>query len=170
MPEPDDVRQLQVQLRLANKHASEADAQLAETTAMLHESMARELHANARAARSHAESGSARAAVAEVRQMWTRWFEHAHDGLTFKEAMSGIAVGLQHVLGIADEEDAANGDGAWHTVWLEGNWRWLTTRMTTGQRETAADAVARFDVRLRADDHDSDSGEPEDLRWWRDDR
>ena len=55
-------------------------------------------------------------------------------------------------------------DSAWCAVWLHGNWRWLTQKMTTEEREAAADAVDR--CRMRA--------EPEEdvepiSRWWRDD-
>lgn len=60
------------------------------------------------------------------------------------------------------------GDGAWHTVWLEGKWRWITSRMTTPQREHAADAAARYNRYLAEYDGDPDRSEPEGLRWWRD--
>jgi hypothetical protein len=56
-------------------------------------------------------------------------------------------------------------DEAWGSVWLHGNWRYLTSRMTTPEREHAADAVARW----CAQDPD-DPSEPTGLRWWRDDR
>lgn len=59
------------------------------------------------------------------------------------------------------------GDGAWHTVWLEGGWRWITSRMTTPQREHAADAAARYNRYLAEYDGDPDRSEPEGLRWWR---
>jgi hypothetical protein len=41
--------------------------------------------------------------------------------------------------------------------------------MTTAERETAADAVARWSADLNAGDPDIEV-EPEGLRWWRDDR
>lgn len=62
------------------------------------------------------------------------------------------------------------GDGAWHSVWLHGDWRWLTRNMTTEQREHAADAVARYSAYLAQQDNEPGRGEPEDLRWWRDDQ
>lgn len=61
-------------------------------------------------------------------------------------------------------------NGAWHTVWLEGKWRWITSRMTTPQREYAADRVAAYDWYLAHCDKELGRAEPEDLRWWRDDR
>lgn len=50
-------------------------------------------------------------------------------------------------------------DGAMHTVWLEGNWEWVTKKMTAEQREAA---VLCYHDRIDAD-------EPLDssvLRWW----
>jgi hypothetical protein len=61
-------------------------------------------------------------------------------------------------------------DGAWGTVWLHGKWRYLTSQMTTAEREHAADAVARWSAMLAAEDNDPDRSEPEGLRWWREDR
>lgn len=57
-------------------------------------------------------------------------------------------------------------NGAWHTVWLEGSWRWVTSRMTTEQREYAADRVAAYSKVLDACDG-LQREEPEGLRWWR---
>lgn len=56
--------------------------------------------------------------------------------------------------------------GALHSVWLHGDWRWLTRNMTTEQREAAADAVERHSATL---DHYGQPGDdmPLDLRWWR---
>jgi hypothetical protein len=60
-------------------------------------------------------------------------------------------------------EDSGTSDAAWHSVWLHGNWRYLTSQMTTPERERAADAVHRHDRKENPD-------EPElsDLRWWMD--
>lgn len=58
-------------------------------------------------------------------------------------------------------------NGAWHTVWLEGKWRWITSRMTTPQREYAADCVAAYSRHLAAWDAEPERDEPEGLRWWR---
>ena len=67
----------------------------------------------------------------------------------------------------AREADSAE-NGAWFTVWLEsGKWRWTTSKMTTEQREYAADRVAAYSRYLAECDNDPDRGEPEGLRWWR---
>lgn len=59
-------------------------------------------------------------------------------------------------------------NGAWHTVWLEsGKWRWTTSKMTTEQREYAADCVAAYSRHLAAVDGDLEREEPGGLRWWR---
>ena len=62
---------------------------------------------------------------------------------------------------------AEYGDGAWGSVWLHGNWRYLTEQMTTEEREHAADAVARWDQGLADVDGEQGRPEPEGLRWWR---
>jgi hypothetical protein len=46
-------------------------------------------------------------------------------------------------------------DGACHSVWLHGKWRWLTRKMTTAEKEAFADAVERFSASL--DDEGSTS-------------
>lgn len=61
-------------------------------------------------------------------------------------------------------------NGAWHTVWLESKWQWITSRMTTPQREYAADCVAAYSRYLASCDGELEREEPEGLRWWRDDR
>lgn len=56
-------------------------------------------------------------------------------------------------------------DGAMHSGKLHSNWRWLTSQMSTGQREAAADAVDRYSAALNGlerSDLDQDA-----LRWWR---
>jgi muconolactone delta-isomerase len=72
-------------------------------------------------------------------------------------------------------EQDATGDtvenGAWHTVWLEsGKWRWVTSKMTTEQREYAADCVAAYSRYLATVDGDLKREEPSGLRWWREGR
>jgi hypothetical protein len=53
-------------------------------------------------------------------------------------------------------------------VWLEsGKWRWTTQKMTTPQREYAADCVAAYSRYLATEDGDLERAEPEGLRWWR---
>jgi hypothetical protein len=68
--------------------------------------------------------------------------------------------------GARHPDDTAE-NGAWGTVWLEGNWRWLTSRMTTAQREYAADRVAAWSRVLAAADGEQGRPEPDGLRWWR---
>lgn len=62
--------------------------------------------------------------------------------------------------------DAVDLDEAMCSVWLHGDWRWLTRNMTTPQREAAADAVTRRTAAM-----DVEEGEPvherAGLRWWR---
>ncbi|MFE1383505.1 hypothetical protein ACFW6S_31620 [Streptomyces sp. NPDC058740] len=59
-------------------------------------------------------------------------------------------------------------NGAWFTVWLEGGWKWVTSRMTTEQREYAADRVAAYSAYLAAVDGEPERGVLAGLRWWRD--
>lgn len=57
-------------------------------------------------------------------------------------------------------------EAAMHSVWLHGKWSWLTQKMTTEEREAAADAVQRYSDKLAADS--GETWEPIDsLRWWR---
>lgn len=161
----DETTRLRAELRLARQHAHTADAERAETEARLLEARARQLRAEARAARTHAETTGLRQAIDDVRRLCTMTIEasvrvhaveQAHDTLTLIDAA-------------LNGDKPSPGDGAWHTVWLEGKWRWITSRMTTPEREHAADAVARHNAVLAAADNDPDRGEPTDLRWWRDD-
>lgn len=59
-------------------------------------------------------------------------------------------------------------DSAWGTVYLHSNWRYITSQMTTPERERAADAVERWNVSLNADDPYIDDMDQTELRWWRD--
>lgn len=60
-------------------------------------------------------------------------------------------------------------ESAMHSVWLHGNWRWLTQKMTTEEREAAAAAVQRYNDNLH-DEPESDVPPPHrSLRWWADD-
>jgi hypothetical protein len=54
-------------------------------------------------------------------------------------------------------------DGAMHSVWLHGNWRWLTQNMTTPEKEAAWAAVQRYSAALAPDE------EPlsDEWAWWR---
>lgn len=59
-------------------------------------------------------------------------------------------------------------NSAWHTVWLEGRWQWVTSKMTDEQREYAADCVSGYSCYLSQFSADpGEWAEPEDLRWWR---
>lgn len=64
-------------------------------------------------------------------------------------------------------EPPSIGDSAWHSVWLHGDWYWLTKNMTTEQREHAADAVARYHRQPALQAGVSDHVEPDGMRWWR---
>lgn len=57
---------------------------------------------------------------------------------------------------------ASDLDGACHSVWLHGKWRWLTSQMTTPEKEAFADAVDRAGDVLA----DGEDRLPVD-RWWR---
>lgn len=82
----------------------------------------------------------------------------------------GIADGLDqartiHAQVIADHRaGAVETDplaSAMHSVWLHGDWRWLTKNMTAEEREASAAAVQAYSDRLH------DDNEPlTDLRWW----
>jgi hypothetical protein len=64
----------------------------------------------------------------------------------------------------AGHTQAASLDSAMGSVWLHGNWRWLTENMTTPEKEAAADAVDRHGATWPPEDR----GFPVE-RWWRDD-
>jgi hypothetical protein len=57
-------------------------------------------------------------------------------------------------------------DEAMWTVRLEGNWRWVTQKMTTPAREAAVEAVLRYDRWFKADDSDEHLLTRESLVWW----
>jgi hypothetical protein len=52
------------------------------------------------------------------------------------------------------------------SIYLHGNWRWLTRNMTTPQKEAAADAVERHGLKHH-NEPDEPWTAPEHLRWWR---
>ncbi len=52
-------------------------------------------------------------------------------------------------------------------VWLHGNWRFLTSKMTTPTKEAAADAVVRYCEKLDPEWEKEDTVDNVDLRWWR---
>lgn len=73
---------------------------------------------------------------------------------------------LERILTATRADQPTPLEAAMHSVWLHGNWRWLTRNMTTEQREAAADAVQRYSDHLASQDDDM-TGPVADLRWWR---
>jgi hypothetical protein len=108
---------------------------------------------------------NAQAAVAEVRRLCDLTITSSVRVDAVAQARDTVAIIDSCMAG-----ETVPGDAAWGTVWLHGNWRYLTSKMTTAERETAADAVSRWSAALHADDPDIELGEPDGLRWWRDDR
>lgn len=159
----DELARLKAQLRLAQQHAHRTDAERAETEARLHTEQAARLRAEARTARTHAEAVTAQAALAEVRRLCDLTISDSVRFEAVQQARDTLAA-VDSITG----PDPLPGDGAWGSVWLHGNWQWLTKNMTTPERELAADAVARWSAALNAEDSDLDAEEPEGLRWWRD--
>jgi hypothetical protein len=162
----DELRRTQAELRLARRHAHTTDAERAEMEARLHTQIAATASADARAARSHAEAVIAHATVAEVRRLCEMTIADSVRAQAVQQARDTLAV-IESI----GEGMPLPGDAAWHSVWLHGDWRYLTKQMSTPEREHAADAVARYNAYLATQASDPDhTGEPEDLRWWRDDR
>lgn len=76
----------------------------------------------------------------------------------------GHPVTDEPALGPSMRDRLATLDSAMHSVYLHVKWRWLTTQMTTAEKEAAADAVDRHNATYPPDDR----GSPVE-RWWRDD-
>ncbi|MYW49624.1 hypothetical protein [Streptomyces sp. SID161] len=159
----DELTQTKAHLRLAQQHAHQADAERAELEAQLHSAKAETARANARAARAHVEAVTAQAALAEVRRLCDMTIADSVRVQAVQQARDTIAVIDSITAG-----EPLSGDAAWHSVWLHGDWRWLTKNMTTPEREHAADAVARYGTYLDTIDGADRSEDPEGLRWWRD--
>jgi hypothetical protein len=157
-----EVAMLRTELRIANRHAHTADAERAEMEAELLRTRAELAAARARESRTHAASVTDHVALDAVRRLSTATIEASSRVQARQQAQDTLAV-IDRVT--AGETTPA--DGAWGTVWLEGRWRWLTSKMTTEQREYAADCVARWSAALAKDDGDLERGEPDGLRWWR---
>jgi len=88
-------------------------------------------------------------------------------GARFRRLLAAVThSGPGYDLGVAPDVEA----DAWGSVWLHTNWWHVTSQMTTPGAEYAADCVARWMVALDAADGVPTRTEPEDLRWWRDDR
>ncbi len=159
-----ELDQVRAELRLARQHAHRADAERAEADARYHQAKAEAERAKARAARTHAEAVTTQAALAEVRRLCDLTIRVSMRVQAQEQAEDTLAV-IDSVMG----GEPLPGDAAWHSVWLHGNWRYLTKNMTTPEREHAADAVARYSAHLTNEDPDlGPASEPEDLRWWRD--
>ncbi|MEU2426930.1 hypothetical protein ABZ619_38960 [Streptomyces sp. NPDC007851] len=71
------------------------------------------------------------------------------------------------VVGPQPEVEVQPGDGAWGAMWLHSNWRSLTGRMATEEREHAAAAVLRWMHAMDAFEGRPAREEPAELRWWR---
>lgn len=158
-----ELDQVRAELRLAQQHAHRADAERAEMEAQLHTAKADIARARASAARTHAEAVTTQAALAQVRRLCKLTIAASHRVQAVEQAQDTLAV-----IDSITEGKPLPGDAAWHSVWLHGNWRWLTKNMTTPEREHAADAVARYGTYLDTIDGADRSAEPEGLRWWRD--
>lgn len=74
-----------------------------------------------------------------------------------------------HSQGVDTAEAAQPGrdlDSAMHSVWLLGDWRFLTSKMTSEEREAAAAAVERHGAVMDADDPEVGPVERTSIRWW----
>ncbi|MGW2721465.1 hypothetical protein [Streptomyces sp. NPDC001492] len=162
-------KRLRGQLSLARRHAHTTDAERADLEAQLLRARAEIQAARASAARAHATIATKTAALHHLEDVWRRWYVDAHTGTSERDFILGVGADIQAVIEEANADGPAGpGDAAWGSVWLHGNWQWLTKNMTTPERELAADAVARWSAALNAEDSDLEAGEPEGLRWWRD--
>lgn len=82
-------------------------------------------------------------------------------------AVAGLADGWAEVLTPRTEpatEEPDSLDYAMFTVWLEGNWKWVTKKMTTEAREAAVAAVLRYDA--VSGDPSEDRLPRSSLAWW----
>ncbi|MBM9509929.1 hypothetical protein [Actinacidiphila acididurans] len=159
---PTTVDRLRAELRTATRHAHEADADRADAQAALLQAQAATLRAQASENRVRAQSVNAHAQVDAVRRLCDLTISASVRAQAIDQARDTLAA----IDAISDRR-LWPGDDAWGTVWLHGNWRYLTSKMETAAREHAADAVARWNRELRAQDGDPEPVEPEGLRWWR---
>ncbi|MFD7867992.1 hypothetical protein [Streptomyces sp. NPDC059783] len=158
----DELKKARSLARIAAQQAHQADANRAETEALLREAQAATLRADARAARAAAEAVTTKAALAEVRRLC---------GLTISLSVRTDAIAqARDTLAAIDnitEGQPLPGDAAWHSVWLHGNWSWLSKNMATPEREHAADAIQRYSDHLGSLDGEQRFEELDGLRWWR---
>ncbi|BCK73966.1 hypothetical protein Srufu_079190 (plasmid) [Streptomyces libani subsp. rufus] len=157
MSDTETERRLRAELRIAQQQVHTAAAERAETEAALLEARAATLRANARASRAQAEATASHLAVAQIRRLCDLTINASCRTQAIEQAQDTLAV-----LDAITPDKALPGDAAWHSVWLHGDWRWLTKNMTTAEREHAADAVQRYSTHLEPDEPDIDG-----LRWWR---
>jgi hypothetical protein len=113
----------------------------------------------------------AAAALARVVAECDRIERAIHDQPTSPDFDGAYLAALGHVrraiTGPQPEVDVQPGDGAWGAMWLHSNWRSLTGRMATEEREHAAAAVLRWMHALDVADGRPAREEPRELRWWR---
>lgn len=89
----------------------------------------------------------------------------------YRGRAEGLEMAREHMLEIAAAErgdgpaEPSPEDRAWFTVWLHANWRFLTSKMTTEEREAAADAVERYDQHMSRVDNERPAG-LSGVRWW----
>lgn len=166
MPERTVESRLRAELSLARRHAHTVDAERADLEAQLLRARAEIQAARASAARTNAAAAAKTAALHHLEDVWRHWYVDAQVGISERDFILGIGADVKAVIEEATEGGKpSTEDGAWGSVWLHGNWQWLTKNMTTPERELAADAVARWSAAL--DDDDPEEGEPDGLRWWR---
>ena len=159
---------LRSEAAMANRHASTADAGRAEAEAALLKARAQIQRLHAQVARAHAAQAVQRAAIRHLSEVFKRRFVDAQTGISHREFVLTLGADIKAVLDEVDSDSAPSPeDDAWGTVWLHGDWSWLTKCMTTPEREYAADCVARWSARLAQDDGEPERGEPDGLRWWR---
>lgn len=104
----------------------------------------------------------------EDRRFQQHWYDMTGDGwIDWPAAVERGAArnGVRRMVVLAEDEagiDIAGLDDAMHTCWLEGRWKWMTTKMTAEAREAAAAAVERYRETIDSEDAGPTSG----VRWW----
>ncbi len=113
-------------------------------------------------------TSSERNAEHEGARLWADF--NAVEAARYRGRAEGLDIARDHMLTLAQEsrdgtitatQDAI--DGACHSVYLHGKWKWLTQQMTTPEKEAFADACDRG---LADIENDKPHLVP---RWWRDD-
>ncbi len=57
-------------------------------------------------------------------------------------------------------------DHAMFTAWLHCDWRFVSSKMTTEEREAPVEAILRYDRELKAGEPDEDALTRESVAWW----